>query len=384
MPHKKHIFLCFLALINLGMFSQNSPKLILPKAISDAVIVHFQNDVVNIESQNLKHFLQVFVETKNKKYQKKFAIQGSYKIVKNSITFTPDFPFMEGQNYLVKTINSIKNSKKLKETNTSFIIQNKKETPKASVVKIHPTSKVLPENTFRFYIYFSTPMKKEVALQHIHLLDENGKEDKHAFMKFKQELWSPDGKRLTLLFDPGRIKRGVSTNVEKGAALVSNKNYELIISNNWKDVYNQSLKETYKKEITVSKGYRTEIKTNNWNINKPTIASQEKLIIEFDRIFDHALLQNSILVKDENNEVINGKITVTENEKKWSFTPDKIWKNDIIFIWIDSRLEDVAGNNFQDLLDHTVQQGSKDILTIKLPITLKSVPVLKKIKMSRK
>lgn len=38
-------------------------------------------------------------------------------------------------------------------------------------------------------------------------------------LAIKEELWSSDGKRLTILFDFGRIKRGVSTNRRQGPAL---------------------------------------------------------------------------------------------------------------------------------------------------------------------
>jgi len=358
--------------MNLGVSAQNTPKFVLPELVTDPVIIQFQDEIIKTDSQNLKHRLQVFVETQNQVYQEQFAIQGLYKTANNRIIFTPYFPFMEGQKYLVRAINSIKNPKNNNYTNASFFIPKNNKIPPASVVKIYPDSRFLPENTLRFYIYFSTPMKKEVALQHIHLRDENGKEDKHAFMKFKRELWSPDGKRLTLLFDPGRIKRGVSTNVEKGAALSSNKSYELVISKTWKDVYNQPLSETFTKSIAVSRGYRTPIETRDWSISSPKTTSKENLIIEFDRIFDYALLQNMIVVKDENNEVINGEITIAKNEKKWSFTPESVWENHIIFIWINPRLEDAAGNNFQDLLDHTVKQGSKDIAMVKNPIVLTS------------
>lgn len=368
---EKYIILCFLVCLNLGVFAQNTPKLVFPKTGTDPVTLYFQKDNLKIDSQNLQHWLKVFVENKNQEYPNQLAIQGSYKVENNIIIFTPDFPFMEGQTYIVRTSNSDRNSAKFNYQDTSFFIPKKNKIPDARILKIYPSSEIIPENTLRFYIYFSTPMKREVALQHIRLIDENGKEDSHAFMKFKRELWSPDGKRLTLLFDPGRIKRGVSGNVEKGAALLVNKNYKLIISSTWTDVYNQTLRTSFAKPIAVSSAYRINIKTKDWEINSPKIASKESLVIKFDRIFDHALLQKMIVVKDENDEIINGEITISEYEKKWSFTPELIWKNTTIFIQVDSRLEDISGNNLQDLLDHTVEQGSKTTRIVRLPIRLK-------------
>jgi hypothetical protein len=366
---RKYNILCFLMTMNLGVFAQNTPKFFLPKTTTDSVVIHFQNEIKKLKSQP-EHFLQVFVETKNKVYESQFAIQGTYKVTKNSIAFIPDFPFMEGQNYIVRVID-FNDSEKTAYTNTSFFFPKKTKTVAANVTKVYPTNMELPENTFRFYIYFSTPMKQEVALQHIHLIDENGIEDKHAFMKFKSELWSPDGKRLTLLFDPGRIKRGVATNEEKGAALHSGKNYKLVISDTWTDVFDQPLDTTFTKPFEVLKAYRTEIEPKKWKISKLKKGTKKPLVIAFDRVFDHALLQHMILVLDKDNAVIKGKITVSKEERKWSFLPDSIWNDAPVFIQVDTRLEDIAGNNIQDLLDHTVQQGSKDISSIKLPIVLK-------------
>ena len=69
------------------------------------------------------------------------------------------------------------------------------------VTQIQPSSSQTPENTLRFYLYFAQPMKPNVAFNYIKLVNAAGEEDNAAFMKFKQELWSADRKRLTLLMD---------------------------------------------------------------------------------------------------------------------------------------------------------------------------------------
>ena len=50
-----------------------------------------------------------------------------------------------------------------------------------------------------------------------------------AFLALDQELWDPVRRRITLLFDPGRVKRGVRTNLESGAPLVAGRRYRLVI-----------------------------------------------------------------------------------------------------------------------------------------------------------
>mgnify|MGYP003346898067 CR=1 FL=1 len=76
------------------------------------------------------------------------------------------------------------------------------------VTQIYPSADVLPENTLKFYVHFSAPMSRGHSYDHIRLLDEANRPVELAFLELAEELWSPDMLRLTLLMDPGRIKRG--------------------------------------------------------------------------------------------------------------------------------------------------------------------------------
>ena len=150
-------------------------------------------------------------------------------------------------------------------------------------------------------------------MEHIQLIDPSGNPDHHAFMEFKQELWSPDGKRLTVLFDPGRIKRGVSTNLERGPALLAGNSYQLIISGAWQDVYGQEIVET-RKEFAVIQPYRQQLNVNDWKIHQPKAYSCDPLGIQFDRVIDHALVQSMIHIEDEGKNLIGGRFEILEQE----------------------------------------------------------------------
>lgn len=369
-----YIFFCIAA----GALAQSSPAVIIPKTINDPVTLDFQSLKLDLEVEDALHLLKVYVGENLESSAEKLPVQGTYSIKDNTIVFKPYFPFMERQIYSIKVHllvqENLKKNSGLKELNyldTTFNIPNSNKVPLASVLNIFPSSTIIPENTLRFYIYFSTPMKREVSLKYIKLLDENGKEDLHAFMKFKRELWSPDGKRLTLLFDPGRIKRNVVTNLDLGPALKAGKRYRLVISPEWEDVYNQLLNRSFIKTFTASQAYRKQINTSDWKFSSPKINSKDALTIQFDRSFDHALLQqHMIVINNAKGDPINGTVVVNNMESEWVFTPWLPWKNENYFIVVNAVLEDISGNNLHDLLDHTVEQGSKDIKTVRLPISL--------------
>ena len=341
-----------LVIYNSGVVAQTTPELILPEGLHGTVKLN----ISTIQNQNKEilddDLLTVFVKNELGKYVTN-AIQGQHKRVGDYLLFKPYFPFESGMTYIVKIKNA--NSASI-YSYQSFQIGKEKTVEEAKVVSIYPSARQLPENLLRFYLYFNTPMKKGQALKHIQLTDAEGNIDNHAFMEFKQELWSADDKRLTILFDPGRIKRGVSTNKLRGPALLKGERYKLIISGTWQDVYGQELSVTTTKKIEVVNAYRHHIKVNEWGIGKPKENSHDALTIHFDRIIDHALIQSMVQLEDGEKKRIAGYWEILEKEQLIQFIPETKWKKGKYRIVIDSRLEDVAGNNLQNLLDHNIEE----------------------------
>ena len=97
------------------------------------------------------------------------------------------------------------------------------------VEAIYPSSDVLPENQLKFYIHFSAPMSRGDSYRHIRLLDAKGKPVEAPFLELAEELWDDSGRRLTLLLDPGRVKRDLKPHKEVGRAIVDGGRYTLVI-----------------------------------------------------------------------------------------------------------------------------------------------------------
>jgi len=335
------------------ILSQTVPTLIIPNEINGTVRLNI-SAIPHLNAEKSRYeYLSVFVKNEAEEYNSN-PIQGLYKVENDYLVFSPYFPFERGMTYVART--------KYSDTNSSYYYQSfqvgkKQSVDKAKVVSIFPSANKLPENLLRFYVYFNTPMKKGQALKHVKLVDAAGNIDNHAFMEFKQELWSADGKRFTLLFDPGRIKRGVSTIRELGPALLEGNNYQLIISGDWQDVYGQELSIKTTKDFVVAPAYRQQIEIKGL-ITQPGANSNDSLRILFDRMIDHALVQSMIRVEDENKKLISGHWEISEDEKIVQFIPKELWKKGTYRIIMDSRFEDVAGNNLSSLLDQ--KTGAKN------------------------
>ena len=346
-------------------------RLTLPSRIGDPVRLHAPDIEADADPATLAERLQVFVGNSEACCAGRSPMAGRYEVDGSSLRFLPMFDFVEGQAYVVDV-------KRSDETNaashqlTGFTIEPAEPAETPRVIGIYPSGDRLPENVLRFYIHFSTPMSPHKAFDHIKLVDADGHADEAAFMRFKQELWSEDRRRLTVLMDPGRIKRGVTQNVTLGPAMVEGRRYKLVVEGGWRAAHGAEPLVRYEKTFAVSKGLRSLPNVEAWEIEAPELHSEDPLEITFDRPFDAHLLRSDIKVVSKTGEVIDGDVVVDDHETAWRFQPSEAWNGETIDIVVDSELEDVAGNNFKDLLDHGVGTETKDISDVTISIDLGS------------
>ena len=347
---KSGLILIFVIASISGIVAQTTLGLHLPKQSDDGIHFDLSGIAKDKEYRSNYDILSVFVANETNEYTTTLPIQGNFSMVENKLVFKPYFPFEHGLTYVIR----LKKANSEAFSYVPFQIGEKEKVDQAKLLSIFPTTDLLPENLLRFYFYFQTPMKQEEALKHIKLIDEEGNVDDHAFMKFKEELWSNDGKRLTLLFDPGRIKRGVSTNMKQGPSLEDGQRYHLNISGEWQDVYGQSLVQNTRKAIRVVEAYRKKMNLNEWVVSEPKSGGLDKLTIEFDRIIDHALIQSMMQVRDDSDNRVEGHWKIQNSEQQVQFVPQNRWQKGSYKIMFDTHLEDVSGNNLQNLLDHNI------------------------------
>jgi hypothetical protein len=60
---------------------------------------------------------------------------------------------------------------------------------------------------------------------------------------------------------------------------------------------------------------------------------------------DHALAQRLIRVAIDQGEMAEGKVSLEDQERRWTFTPDNVWRRGRYQLIIHTAVEDLAGNN---------------------------------------
>ena len=266
---------------------------------------------------------------------------GAYTVEGDALEFHPRFPLTPGLGYH----GVFKGGGFVMDPPPQRIVATTR------IERVYPSTDVLPANTLRLYIYFSAPMGQGEAWRHIHLRDDSGNEVPDAFLD--QELWDPDNRRLTVLFDPGRIKRGLAST---DPPLLPGKRYTLTID----------LAEGFRKSFTAGPADRTPVDPKSWRLTPPKAGTVEPLAVEFPRPLDYALLQHTLEVPG-----VRGTIIVDRGETRWSFTPNAPWIRGEYRLVAQNTLEDVAGNRPGRAFDVDGSASNHPAATVSLPFRVR-------------
>jgi hypothetical protein len=158
-------------------------------------------------------------------------------------------------------------------------------------------------------------------------------------------LWNADGTLLTLWLDPGRIKRGLHPNRELGAPLMKGEHYTLIVSDQWKDIQGIALSKPYFKKMVATSRDSLRPDPHAWAVDAPQGGTRNALIVDLKSPLDYSLLNSALAVIDERTATILGTWQVGEKERSVLFIPDSNWAKGTYQLQIETRLEDLAGNN---------------------------------------
>lgn len=279
---------------------------------------------------------------------------GTYSVDAGSLAFRPSFPFAPGVHY-----RAVFRSPAGGAAIEKIFDGPARETVRvARVEHIYPSADVLPSNQLRIYFYFSSPMSRDEASRRIHILDENGKALQDVFLP-GEELWDPGYKRLTLALDPGRIKRGLTSNQKMGPPIAEGKRYTLVVDQGWLDARGVPMVEGFRKSFRGGPAERTPPDPKQWRIAAPKAGSADALIVGFPTPMNYPLLLRMLKVSGEHGNIA-GTVKAGRDETEWCFTPSQPWVAGGYQLIVDTAIEDLAGNHVGqpfdvDVFDHVTE-----------------------------
>jgi hypothetical protein len=303
-----------------------------------AVTLRFEGGLFRVEGEGVAEalrtsppeaLLRVLVEATATPVTGEYAVEGS------TLVFRPKYPLSPGVSYRAVW----------REGALTRVVRLPTSTgPPPRVEAVYPSSDVLPENQLKLYLSFSVAMSRGEAYRHVHLLDEAGRTGDLPFLEIAEELWDREGRRLTLLFDPGRIKRGVRPREELGSALVAGRRYTLAVDAAWPDAEGRPLAAGYRKAFSVGPADREPIDPGRWHLVIPAAGARDPLVVDFGEPLESALAVRLIEVKGPGGRRFPGEVRLERAETRWTFTPDGPWRPGRYTLSVDRVLEDLAGN----------------------------------------
>jgi hypothetical protein len=273
---------------------------------------------------------------------------GKYEVAFDAVFFRPAFPLDPGRAYLARFDPArLPTPRAEGPVEKTIAVSAATPGPSTFVTGLWPAAGVWPENLLRFYIHFSSPMSRTTGVGRVHLEDDQGREIKDALLPLELDLWNGEYTRYTVLFDPGRVKRGILPNRELGRPLRQGQRYAIVVDGDWRDGRGEPLKSSFRHVFTAGPEETRAIDPARWEIDPPRAGTRDALVVRFPWPLDRALLRSAVGVARGGATPflrLTGDIEVDANDRRWRFTPREAWTAGTYDLVALSILEDPSGN----------------------------------------
>lgn len=196
------------------------------------------------------------------------------------------------------------------------------------VVLVQPSGSEVPANLLRISIRFASQVEGPV-LNRVTLLHTDGRKIEGPFLN--QELWSADGKVLTVLLHPGRVKSGLEARAEMGPILSAGDDVSLALDG------------VSIKRWSVGPADESGPVASAWKMSEVRAGSLQSLLVTLDGPIDGQDV-DYLAIADTTGQRVAGRARLTVAERAWSFTPNAPWRAGGYKLVIRGTLEDPAGN----------------------------------------
>ena len=258
------------------------------------------------------------------------------------LCFVPRFAFLDGMSYTVT----------VEGRSAAVLVRPRPERPAATeVIGIYPMADEVPVNLLRFYVWFSAPMSEGYAAGQVRLARDDGSMIAGALLPGEHELWDASRRRLTVLLDPARIKRGLTGHQEAGYPLRSGEPFRLVVGEGFRDAQGLPLRHSAERRYEVGAAERRHVDPAGWELAVPPAGTREPLRVTFGRPLDHGLLARCLQVRGPGGELVDGTAQIGPGERSWQLAPVRAWASAAHQLVVEPVLEDLAGNSVSRVFD---------------------------------
>jgi hypothetical protein len=276
------------------------------------------------------------------------------------LCFVPRFAFLDGTAYTVAVDGA----------SAAVLVRARPDHPATTeVTGIRPTAPEVPCNLLRLYVWFSAPMSEGYSAQYVRLADDSGDTIAGALLPSEHELWDASRRRLTILLDPARIKRGLAGHRHAGYPLRSGEPFRLVVDGGFPDARGLPLRAGAERRYQVGDEERRHVDPGNWVLTVPPAQTLEPVQITFGRPLDHGLLARCLHVAGPGGQPVDGTARIGPQERSWQLVPRHAWEPGPHQLIADPVLEDLAGNSVSRVFDRDLTRPEDQPRQVR-PVTL--------------
>lgn len=271
---------------------------------------------------------------------------GQWEREAGRMIFLPALPLPAGKRFALEWTGADGDLRRLE-------FQTAHATGKMPAVELRPSGVMLPANALKLYLHFSEPMEQGVFLDRLRLFESGGREVVGPFRE--TELWSPDGRRLTVWFHPGRQKTGVNLNIDEGPVMRAGTRYRLVVSGTWRTTAGVALGSDRSFEWEAGAADHAMPAMEDFRLAAPVAGSRDPLVVSTDEALDPGVFVDALRVR-RSGRVVAGHSSVSDDGCSWRFVPDFAWLAGEHQLQADPHLEDLAGNSLTQPFEVDVEK----------------------------
>jgi hypothetical protein len=204
----------------------------------------------------------------------------------------------------------------------------------APAASVTPSGNTVPENLLRIELHLARPLPRPLAMDRVHLLDDEGQDIPDAFLDLP--LPGDDGRTIALLLHPGRVKTGVGANLALGRALHADETVTLVVDD-------PQLGPPLRKRWRVDAPARQAFVGPGLAIDVPRAGTRAPLQVRFGTPLTASSIR-LLAVRGPAGERVAGSPAFRDGETAWRFVPARPWRAGEYALRVHPLLEDVAGN----------------------------------------
>jgi hypothetical protein len=217
------------------------------------------------------------------------------------------------------------------------------------MLKVFPRVDEVPENLLRIHLQFREPPDVVAFNGAVQLLGCDRSPIRDAFVHFAEGgLWEPEGRVVSLLLHPGRLKSGLAMGRRLGSILQAGCEHAVRLDLATLFETTGPAPSVFEHRFRVGPAWRDPLPMGTVGGDLPTVGSTRPLRVRFSRALDAGSAAGAFTLLNPSGAHTPIRPTFAALDRTICLKPKTRWSAGTYRLLIDQSLEDLAGNRMDE------------------------------------